>query len=125
MSQNALNPSVLPEGMKAPQIVTVKEVTDLAYTLLSGDDYLMFNNGSAQTVTVPPDLTSASFPSVPFPIGDVINGTQKGAGQVTFAPGVGVTINSLSGHLAISGQYGMFTLVKEATNVWKLSGNLA
>lgn len=76
-------------------------------------------NGSAITVTVP---TNAS---VAFPVGTQITFAQTGAGQVTFAGAVGVTLNSADGALKLRTQYSSGTLIKTATNAWLLIGDIA
>ena len=74
---------------------------------------------TAVTLTVPPNS------SVAFTIGTEIDVIQGGAGQVTFAEGAGVTINSAGGLLALSAQFSGGTLKKVATDVWDLVGSLA
>jgi hypothetical protein len=62
--------------------------TGTTYTLVAGDainTLVQLNNASAITLTCPPSV---------FSIGDQINVYQRGAGQVTFAQGSGVTIRS-------------------------------
>ena len=76
-------------------------------------------NGSAITVTVP---TNAS---VAFPIGTQITFAQTGAGQVTFAGAVGVTVYSADSFLNLRTQYSSGTLIKTATNTWLLIGDIA
>jgi hypothetical protein len=68
-------------------IAAINAQTGTTYTLVAGDlnDLVTLNNASAITLTVPPSVFSAN---------DVINISQIGAGQVTFAQGAGVTINS-------------------------------
>ena len=56
--------------------------------------------------------------------GTFIDLAQIGAGQVTVAPGSGVTINSTPG-LKISAQYGGATLTQTAANTWLLVGALS
>jgi hypothetical protein len=90
------------------------------YTFVIGDagDYCEFTNAAAITVTVPPNS------SVAFPIGTQIDVAQGGAGKVTFAQGAGVTIKSLSSYKALSGQEAGGTLIKTATDTWRLHGSL-
>jgi hypothetical protein len=62
--------------------------TGTTYTLAIADasnDLVQLNNAGAITLTVPPSV---------FSIGNQINVYQRGAGQVTFAQGSGVTIRS-------------------------------
>jgi hypothetical protein len=48
-----------------------------------------------------------------------------GAGVVSFAAGVGVTINSFGGLLDIAGQYAVVTLMPKGSNTYTLFGQLA
>lgn len=91
------------------------------YTLALTDagDVVTLTNGSAITVTVP--LNS----SVAFPIGTQITLAQMGAGQVTVAGAVGVTVYAADSFLKLRVQYSSGTLIKTATNTWLLIGDLA
>lgn len=94
--------------------------TGTTYTIALTDagDVVTLTNGSAITVTVP--LNS----SVAFPIGTQITLAQTGAGKVTVAGAVGVTIYSTDSHLSLRTQYSSGTLIKLATNTWLLIGDL-
>lgn len=98
----------------------VNTVTNTSYTLQLSDagKSLLLNNSSAMTLTIPADA------SVNFEVGQEIVVSQYGTGEVTFAPAVDVTINSLSGNLSISGQHGVARLIKVASDEWLLSGDL-
>ncbi len=76
-----------PTGAAGGGIAAINAQTGTTYTLVAGDlnDLVTLNNAGAITLTVPPSVFSAN---------DVINIAQIGAGQVTFAQGAGVTINS-------------------------------
>lgn len=91
------------------------------YTLALTDagDVVTLTNGSAITVTVP--LNS----SVAFPIGTQVTLAQMGAGQVTVAGAVGVTVYAADSFLKLRTQYSSGTLIKTATNTWLLIGDLA
>ena len=91
-----------------------------SYTLVLTDasKLVVVSNASANNLTVP---TNAS---VAFPTGTQILVQQGGAGQTTFVASGGVTINSRGSALKITGQYGLATLLKTATNTWTLSGDL-
>lgn len=67
--------------------LTINAQTGTTYTLVAGDSgkLVQLNNASAITLTLPPSVYS---------IGEQINVYQRGAGQVTFAQGSGVTIRS-------------------------------
>lgn len=95
--------------------------TGTTYTLVATDagDVVTLTNGSPIAVTVP---TNAS---VAFPIGTQITLAQMGAGQVTVAGAVGVTVYAADSFLKLRTQYSSGTLIKTATNTWLLIGDLA
>jgi len=93
--------------------------TSKTLALSDNGGYIVTSNGSAVTITVPPNS------SVAFPTGAEIVVFQSGAGQVTFAAGAGVTIRSKDSNLKISAQYAAATLKKVATDEWHLLGDLA
>lgn len=91
--------------------------TGATYTLVLTDasKYVSMSNGSANTLTVPPNS------SVAFAVGTRLMVQQKGAGATTIAAGAGVTINAPSTvTLAIGEQYESRGLLKTATDVWEL-----
>ena len=96
------------------------EITATAYSTVSadfaGDVIRRMNNAATQTITVEPSMTG----------GQPVTFIRTGAGAVTFAAGVGVTIHSAGGNLSIADQYGSATLVPDATtaNTYYLIGNL-
>lgn len=112
----------------APIITSTPAFSSNAYTLALTDaeSELLANNGStAGTITVPPNS------SVAFPVGTVINITQStggtaqtATGKISVAAGAGVTINSPAGALGCRVQHSTITLLKVATNVWQLGGDL-
>jgi len=106
-------------GTIREQTVDVNDEVGTTYTYVIGDagQYTRHNNASAITVTVPPNA------SVAFPVGTIITTIQVGAGQVTFAEGSGVTINSTEG-LSLRRQWSAAQLVKTATDTWDLIGDL-
>ena len=93
------------------------EQTGTTYTIAAGDagNTVFVNNATGTTVTVNDNLA----------VGERIDFVQKGAGAITFAAGSGVTLNSKDALLASAGQYAGVTVIKEATNVYYLIGNLA
>jgi hypothetical protein len=97
------------------------EQTGTTYTLALTDSgkVVEMNNASANTLTVPPNS------SVAFPVGSQILVLQTGAGQTTLAAGAGVTINSKDGNLKLSAQWCAATLIKRATDVWVVVGDLS
>ena len=97
------------------------EQTGTTYTLALTDSgkVVEMNNASANTLTVPPNS------SVAFPVGSQILVLQTGAGQTTLAAGAGVTVNSKDGNLKLSAQWCGVTLIKRATDVWVVVGDLS
>lgn len=97
-------------------IVTQADSATLALT--DANTFQLCTKGTAMTITVPTNATVA------FTTGTEIDIYQQGAGQVTIAAAVGVTINSVFGNLKIANQYSGASLKKTATNTWELVGNL-
>ena len=96
--------------------------TGTTYTFVAGDaGYLVSgSNAAAITWTVPPNS------SVAFTVNQtVINLAQLGAGQISIAAGVGVTIRSSGSKLKLTGQYSTAALVKIGTDEWLLFGDIA
>lgn len=92
-----------------------------ARTLSNSDvgAWVRFTSGSAVRLTVPPNS------SVAFAIGTSMNGIQAGAGQISVAAGVGVTVNKPTGYNAKTRAQGAaFCLIKVATDAWDLIGDL-
>lgn len=100
---------------------TINAQSGTTYTLALTDagNICEFTNASAVTVTVPPNS------SVAFPIGTQVDVMAGGAGKVTFAQGLGVTIKSVNSNKALSAQEAAATLVKMATDTWRLAGSIA
>lgn len=94
--------------------------TGTTYTLVLSDAGKMvtMTNGSANTLTVPPNS------SVAFPVNTRIDLIQYGAGQTTVAAGAGVTIYSSGSKLKITGQYSGASLWKKASDTWVLVGDI-
>ena len=102
-------------------IVDYNPQTGTSYTLQATDAGKIVEclNASAITVTIPADAT------VDFPIGQLIDVRQTGAGAVTIAGAGGVTVNSQDGNLQIAAQWVTVTLEKRAANTWLVTGALA
>lgn len=105
-------------AVTSQQIINAQ--TGTAYTLVLSDagQVVTLTNAASITLTVPPNA------SVAYPIGTSIDLLQMGTGQVTVAPGTGVTINTVSG-LSLSSQYATATLLKISTDAWVISGSLS
>lgn len=104
----------------ADSVVETNNQTGTTYSLVLTDagKVVELNNAAAIIVTIP---TNAA---VAFPIGTVIELWQQGAGQVSVAAAVGVTIRSSGGFLKLYGQYASASLRKRATDEWVLIGDL-
>jgi hypothetical protein len=85
------------------------------YTTASTDAGNTINStGSAITVTVNNNLTA----------GQRIDFVQTGSGQITFAAGSGVTLNSKGAKLKTAGQYSGATIICLASGSYLLVGDL-
>jgi len=105
----------------APTVLDLSIRSETASTVaVIGDrnNAIEITSGSATSFTIPPNS------SVAFPTGSQLVLTQLGAGQVTVAAGVGVTIRSSGSKVALADQYSVCTLYKAATDIWQLQGNL-
>lgn len=91
-----------------------------SYTLALADiaKCVRLNNANATVLTVPNNATVA------FPNGTQILCAQIGAGQVTVSGGTGVTVNSRGSALKSAGQWALWTLVKDGTDTWMMSGDI-
>jgi hypothetical protein len=80
---------------------------------------ITLNNGSAITLTIPPNS------SVAYPVGSSLTFINIGAGLTTFAQGSGVTIASSGGTAtapSITAQHNSATAIKIATDTWQVIG---
>jgi hypothetical protein len=95
--------------------------TGTSYTpvLADASKTLLLDNASPFTLTVPPNS------SVPYPNDTSMNIVQNGAGQVTVAPGSGVTIRKAMPTAKTRAQYSVMTLIKLGTDDWLLTGDAA
>jgi hypothetical protein len=101
--------------------LTLNDQTGTSYTTVSGDKnkLVTLTNASAITLTLPPSVYSA---------GQQIHFAQLGAGQVTFAQGSGVTINSTGATATapkIRARYGTATAICTASNTFLVIGDIA
>lgn len=102
------------------ETIPLNNQTGTTYTLVAGDagDLITLTNAAAITLTVPANAT------VPFAIGTQITILQNGAGQVTVAGAVGVTLSASDSSTKLRTQYSAATLIKIATNTWTLIGDI-
>ena len=98
----------------------INTISGTSETLSSSNlgKYNRTTNSSTVTITVPPNA------SVSIAVNTEVEFFQAGTGQLVFAEGAGVTINSAEGWLSSIGQYRAFVLKKVATDEWDLIGAL-
>jgi hypothetical protein len=106
-------------SLVAPLAFNAQTGTTYTFVLADAGKMVTSSNGSAQTVTVPPNS------SVAFAIGTQIIVQNIGSANATLAQGSGVTIYSKDSNKEIDGQYAAATLIKTATDAWSLIGALA
>jgi hypothetical protein len=100
--------------------VTINAQTGTSYTLAltDGGCEVTMDNGSSNTLTIPPNGTIA------FPVGTQIVVRQLGSGVTTVDGDTGVTVNGVSGGgAAILARYQGVSLLKTATDTWIMSGS--
>jgi hypothetical protein len=95
--------------------------TGTSYTLIASDQdkLVTLSNANPITLTIPPSVFSA---------GQLVNIQQIGAGQVTLAAGVGVTITSTGATSAapkLRAQFSAATVVCTAANTFTVIGDLS
>jgi hypothetical protein len=96
--------------------LTIADNSATAITLANTDNnrVIRCTSSSAVTITVPSTL-AAGFSCMVI---------QSGTGRVTFQAGSGATINSFGNLLATAGQHAPASLMRVASGVYNLSGNL-
>ena len=100
---------------------SINAQTGTTYTPVLADagKIVTLNNGSAITLTIPPNS------SVAYPVGSSLTFINIGAGLTTFAQGSGVTIASSGGTAtapSITAQHNSATCIKIATDTWQVIG---
>ena len=100
----------------AAPVATKTASATLALTDLN--KFIYVNSGSALTFTIPPNS------SVAFPVGTEIHFLRYGTGEVSLAPGSGVTLQSEGSKRRINAQYQVVTIKKILTDTWALFGAL-
>ena len=114
----------LQSGMTIPDptlTFSINAQTGTTYTPVLADagKIVTLNNGSAITLTIPPNS------SVAYPVGSSLTFINIGAGLTTFAQGSGVTIASSGGTAtapSITAQHNSATAIKIATDTWQVIG---
>jgi hypothetical protein len=104
--------------------LAINAQTGTTYTFALADNgkFVTASNASAITVTIPPSG------SVAYATGAQLNIIQKGAGQVTFAQGSGVTIRSTGATATapkLRAQYSSATAIYEGSDIWYVIGDIA
>ena len=99
-------------------VATTRTATYTA-TLTDRGTLIEMNAASGVNFTVPPNS------SVAFDVGTVMEICQYGTGQVTVAPGAGVTLRTATGTLTTRAQYSVVSVRKRATDEWVVSGDLS
>jgi len=111
--------------LTAPVInLSLNAQTGTTYTFVLSDNgkVVTASNASAQTYTIPPSG------SVAYATGAQITVIHKGAGQVTFQQGAGVTICSTGATSTapkLRVQYSSATLIYEGSDVWYVVGDIS
>lgn len=95
-------------------VQTVSDKSANYSTLATDADKLIRSTGSAITITIDDNLS----------VGQRIDFAQFGSGQITFAAGSGVTLNSIDSKLKTAKQYAGATVECVASGVYWLVGNL-
>ena len=97
-------------GFDSTQVIETKATS---YTLTSADAGKLILNSAAITITVQ-ELT----------VGQQVDFLQNVAGQITFAAGAGMTLNSKGGNLLTAAQYSPAGVKCVATDTYVLVGDL-
>ncbi len=105
------------EGVPSRTTIIQKTAGYTLEALNERDSLIEVSSATGVTVTIPTNATTA------FPIGSSIDILQTGAGQVTIAGAVGVTVNATPG-LKLRTQWSSATLMKRATDSWVVVGDL-
>lgn len=124
LDQSAAVTGVLPSANISTNR-TFNPQTGTTYTFVLSDGSaaggvptVTLNNSAIQMATIPPHS------SVAFPVGTVLRVIQLGAGQVTIAPGSGVTLNAKGSVFSFGGQYDEIYIVQMSTDSWVAFGDL-
>ena len=119
LSALAVTGAVTAGSLVAPLAINAQTGTTYTFVLADAGKMVTSSNGSAQTLTVPPNS------SVAYAVGTQIIVQNIGSANATLAEGSGVTLNSKDDNKEIDGQFAAATLIKTATDAWSLIGALA
>ena len=106
-------------GLVAPLAINAQTGTTYTFVLADAGKLVTSSNGSAQTITVPPNS------GVAFAIGTQIIVQNIGSANATLATAGTPPLNSKDSNLEIDGQFAAATLIKTATDAWSIIGALA
>jgi hypothetical protein len=100
--------------------VALNNQTSTSYTLVIGDQGKLLNcdNASAITVTVPPNS------SVNFPVGAEVAVAQVGAGQISIAPGAGVSVTGADAEVKTRTKYSSALITQTGSDHWLVVGDV-
>jgi hypothetical protein len=103
------------------ETIPLNTQTGTTYTLNINDSgqLVTLTNAAAIALTVPTNATA------PFAVGTQITIAQSGAGQVTVAGAVGVTVSASDSATKLRTQWSAATLIKTGTNSWILIGDIS
>ena len=100
-----------------PLAINTQAGTTYTAALSDAGNYIKFTNAAAITLTLAPNSTVA------YADGTEIFISQEAAGQVTVAPGGGVTLHSPGGFTKLNIQYSAASLIYKGSNNWLLVGD--
>lgn len=107
-------------GATSNNELSINAQTGTTYSLVLSDSNKLVTMDNAGTITLTVPLNSSQA----FPIGSQVIVQQVNLGQVVVTPDGGVTVNSFNSNLRTSGRWAGMTLIKTATDVWTLIGNI-
>jgi hypothetical protein len=119
LRSNAIDGSTVYAPLYITDTVSITRATRLTtLALTDAGHWLSANSGLEVRITIP--LNS----SVAFPIGTVINMSMDSTAIVHVLAASGVRIQAEKDSVCINTRWGVATLVKRATNVWRLFGSI-
>jgi hypothetical protein len=106
-----------PTGPQPSLTATINSQSGTTYSTLSSDKdkLIQTTSSSAVTITVDNNLTA----------GQRIDVIQDGSGQITFAAGTGVTLQSAGGKLKTTAQYSAATIFCVSSGQYRVIGDLS
>ena len=115
---DATGTSLTTSGNVVYQIgVSADKTTDYTLAAVDNGTVVTMNSATNQTISIPLDAT------VPWATGTQITILRYGAGELTIAGVVGVTLQAAGAAFRLRAQYSGATLIKRTTNTWTLIGD--